>query len=555
MIRPEDWIPAGDLTLEPNAEKAAREQKRSLALMAGPGAGKTEVLAQRADFLLRTGTCRYPRRILAISFKVDASYNLKERVQKRCGKEMASRFDSYTFHAFAKRLIDRFRPVLTGKDALDPEFTVHENKRIERKQITFNDMVPLAIKILQNSQAARNAVRMTYTHIFLDEFQDCTNEQYKLIRAAFLGTPIRLTAVGDTKQRIMSWAGALEGIFETFVADFDAIPLNLYSNFRSKPLLRRMQNEIVKVLDPPAVVPEDQLQGEGGEIYIGKFETCQEEANAVAELIAASIEKDTLSPNEIAVLMSKQLSLYAGPLMAALSARNISYRNEQELQETVKEPLTRLAADFLTILHNDCEPEAWQRLIGQISEYYYDDIPRKKQTDWAKYIDTVKKELISHYNFQTDFKFSWELVQKFMMKIGKDRIRSLSPEYQSENRLQDIWKETREKLATLAKQEGSIKKGLKIIDDDQAVRILTLHKCKGLEFDTVIFMVIDNEIFWGDKAENRCAFFVGVSRAKKRLYLTYSQQRKRPAGHSGHWSEQRTPQLEYLGYAEKHLTF
>lgn len=103
MIAVDAWQPADGLTLEPNALLAAKERARSLALTAGPGAGKTEMLAQRADFLLRTGTCRYPKRILAISFKVDASSNLKERVKRRCGSELATRFDSYTFHAFAKR--------------------------------------------------------------------------------------------------------------------------------------------------------------------------------------------------------------------------------------------------------------------------------------------------------------------------------------------------------------------------------------------------------------------------------------------------------------------
>jgi superfamily I DNA/RNA helicase len=553
MIRPEDWRPADRLILEPNAEKAAREQQRSLALMAGPGAGKTEMLAQRADFLLRTGTCRYPRRILAISFKVDASSNLKARVEKRCGKELASRFDSHTFHAFAKRLIDKFRPVLTGKDALDPDYTVDFNTRIAHKQITFNDMVPLAIQILETSQVARNSVRMSYTDIFLDEFQDCTKEQYKLIKTAFIGTPIRLTAVGDTKQRIMSWAGALEGVFESFAADFKALPLNLYNNFRSKPRLRRMQNDIIKVLDTPSVVPEDQLQGEEGEIYIDKYENCQEEADAVADLIVSSIEEDKLPLSEIAVLMSKQLNLYAAPLMAALAERGVPYRNEQEWQDTVKEPLTRLAVDFLTVLHNDCEPEAWQRLIEQISEYFYDDFADKKQTDWAKYIKSAKLELMAQQNYQTDIKFSLGLVHKFMKKIGKDRIRSLSQEYQSETRLQETWKETRNKLGTLVEQEGNIKNALKVLDDDQAVRILTVHKSKGLEFHTVIFMVIENEIFWGNQDENRCAYFVGVSRAKERLYLTYTQQRKRPKGHQGFWNEHRTPQVEYLGYAEKHL--
>ena len=111
MTSTDSWKPADGLTLEPNALAAATEQTQSLALTAGPGAGKTEMLAQRADFILRTGVSRYPKRILAISFKVDASRNLKERVRRRCGTSLSGRFDSHTFHAFAKRIIDRFRPV------------------------------------------------------------------------------------------------------------------------------------------------------------------------------------------------------------------------------------------------------------------------------------------------------------------------------------------------------------------------------------------------------------------------------------------------------------
>lgn len=133
------WEPADGLTLEPNALRAAKEQVHCLALTAGPGAGKTEMLAQRADFLLKTGKCRYPKRILAISFKVDASANLKERIRRRCGSHLSSRFDSYTFHAFAKRIIDRFRVVLTGNDALDADYKIGET-RVSRRQIHFKDL-------------------------------------------------------------------------------------------------------------------------------------------------------------------------------------------------------------------------------------------------------------------------------------------------------------------------------------------------------------------------------------------------------------------------------
>ena len=118
MIKPEAWVPVEGLTLEPNARSAATKLDRCVVVAAGPGAGKTELPHSARDFLFRTGACRYPRRILAISFKVDAARNLRARVRTRSGGQYAARFDSFTFHAFAKRLVDNYRPALTGPSAL-----------------------------------------------------------------------------------------------------------------------------------------------------------------------------------------------------------------------------------------------------------------------------------------------------------------------------------------------------------------------------------------------------------------------------------------------------
>lgn len=161
MISRSDWRPADAVILEPNATLAAREEEKNIIVSAGPGAGKTELLAQRADFLLAAGICPYPRRILAIAFKVDAARNIRERVRRRSGMPLAARFDSFTFHAFAKRIVDNYRVLLTGVDALDPNYTLHPTERIQHKQITFNDLVHLAIHILQASPHARNAIRPT----------------------------------------------------------------------------------------------------------------------------------------------------------------------------------------------------------------------------------------------------------------------------------------------------------------------------------------------------------------------------------------------------------
>lgn len=553
MINLEDWRPADGLNLEPNALRAATERERSLALTAGPGAGKTEMLAQRSDFLLRTGTCRYPKRILAISFKVDASRNLKERVRKRCGADLAARFDSHTFHAFAKRIIDRFRPVLTGNDALDSDYQIGD-RRVTRKQIEFSDLVPLAMQILKTSQVARNAVRKSYSDVFLDEFQDCTDKQYELVKLAFLGTPTRLIAVGDTKQRIMGWAGALEGIFSTFAADFNAAPLNLYLNFRSKPRLLRMQNEVIRVLDPAAVMPDDQIAGDEGEIHLHQFKTSQQEAESLADLIEQWVNVEGVPHSDIAVLVSKQPDLYTSLLMDELAKKDIPYRNEQQLQDLSVEPVARLIVDYLLSLYGTREPAAWVRLMDQLIPYSDEVEQADIRNDWQRFIKSERKEAVINQLVDDGWPSGWVFVVNFLKKLGMSYLTALSPDYESKARLREVIEDTKTKIEEQLKVVPDLVNALKRFSDDCAVRILTIHKSKGLEFDSVIILGMEKETFWSKAAEERCAFFVGISRAKRRLVLTYADQRSRPAGWGKTWYVQRHLHDEYFGYAESFLS-
>ena len=97
LVHPEAWRPQGVADLEPRAWQALRETARSVLVTAGAGAGKTEFLAQKATYLLQTGICPAPKRILAISFKRDAARNLAERVEMRCPPEQARRFELADF--------------------------------------------------------------------------------------------------------------------------------------------------------------------------------------------------------------------------------------------------------------------------------------------------------------------------------------------------------------------------------------------------------------------------------------------------------------------------
>jgi len=100
----------------------------------------------------------------------------------------------------------------------------------------------------------------------------------------------------------------------------------------------------------------------------------------------------------------------------------------------------------------------------------------------------------------------------------------------------------------IAREEG-IPAAIARINGDNAVRILTIHKSKGLEFHTVVMLGIEDQTFWGELDEKRCVYFVGISRAKRRLLLTYSDYRERPTGFSGRWDEKRTRHKEFTDYA------
>jgi superfamily I DNA/RNA helicase len=429
----DDWKPAGNLTLEPNALTVIREEARSVAVTAGPGAGKTEMLAQKADFLLRTGSCYYPQRILAIAFKVDASANLRDRVLKRSSRELADRFDSFTFQAFAKRIIDRFRPVLKGLDALDPNYTIGE-VRVTNAQIRLEDLVPFAVEILKSSQVVRTAIAQTYSHVFLDEFQDCNKGQYELVKLAFLGTGPLLTAVGDTKQKIMGFAGALEGIFLAFAEDFQALPLNLYLNFRSLPRLQRMQNVMVKKMDPGAAAPDEQLLGDAGTIEVKQYDSEDLEAKNVAERIQRWIGEGIV-PSEIAVLVSMLPECFTYKLCDELLARNIPFRNEKQIQDLAKEPIVELVIAFLRCVFFDRDPVSYETVSNFFERYRSQDFDGGEDSSFKNLIEKYRIHLRSADFEGVSDQFLRSMTGDFRKVTGEVALRSLLPDYVQGNRL------------------------------------------------------------------------------------------------------------------------
>lgn len=542
MITPVDWTEVGGLTLEPNARRAVTQEIGSAIVIAGPGAGKTELLAQRADFLLRTALCRYPNRILAIAFKTDAARTLATRVRTRSGFERSARLDSMTFHAFARRIIELFRPLLAGDDALVPGFKVGA-KRLGDQQVAFKELVPLALKIIAVEPMVSRTVRMTYTHVFLDEFQDCTGEQYSLIQALFSGSDIGITAVGDTKQRIMGWAGALEGVFGTFSKQFQANSLTLFQNFRSAMRLRRIQNSMVRIMEPSAAVDTATLAGDDGVVDLVHAPTAEAEAASIAEQIAAWMA-DGLPANEIAILVPREPAFYCQPIIEALQTRGIAFRNEQDLQDLDSEPVARLVIDYLRCLCPKPAPDAYAALMFVLTGATHDNTSAQA---WIRFLEDQRTALAASEPARQASAVR-NAVQSLVERLGPANIMALSSEYSDIYYVETLLAALCDHLEALLAETGDLGAALGRFSAEGTIRIMTIHKCKGMEFEAVVMPATEEQTWWGNRDEERSSFFVGVSRAKTHLLVTHARERPKPNGYPRGWPASRRGLEEFLDF-------
>jgi len=203
----------------------------------------------------------------------------------------------------------------------------------------------------------------------------------------------------------------------------------------------------------------------------------------------------------------------------------------------------------LSCLYGQREPKAWVRLRNQLIPFADEDMQANAWQDLNRLIKKQRKDTAVVTLISGPFSGWWESVLVFLKQVGTETLVALSPDYESLGRLKEVVGDTKVRIEELLKLEPDLPKALDRFSDDQAVRILTIHKSKGLEFDSVILMAVENEIFFGDQNANRCAFFVGVSRAKNRLVMTYAEQRERPDGFTKRWDVNRSMQSEYFGYS------
>lgn len=583
FLSPTEWFPVENMVFDETTLELIKSNQNML-VSAGPGAGKTELLAQKAAYLLQTNTCENPQKILALSYKVDAAKNLEKRVEERIGKELSKRFVSKTYDSFAKSILDQFKNLLPPFYQLASKYEVASNEDITNAynavklpsdfklndfykytyltesrlpiidtpygdiarsvwpiflrgnqhlspKLNFKMIARLAEFIVKNNLLLQKSLQLTYSHVFLDEFQDTPAHHYDLIETSFKNQQVITTAVGDKKQRIMLWAGALQNVFDRFKADFSAEEKVLVINHRSAPKLIELQKPMIRELvgEEIEIKHSERWESGQGEVELWRFGNESEEATFICSKIKDLIEKRSIAISDICILVRQQPEIFAKEILAYFNKNGIDVRVEDEYQILLKEELINLFISMIMLSQKKQAADEWIFITDTIKKIHGFSIMTSTNKIYelemkvSSFIEQLNKELTDIKEFK-NFKVVVEHICDF---INIDLIRLVYSHY-TKGYIEDLM----EKFSRLLwKEYERCHEWVLAIErfmGEHSIPIMSIHKSKGLEFKIVILVGLEDKAFWGikrDPGAELCTFFVGSSRAIESMYYTVTDKR------------------------------
>lgn len=483
-------------------------------------------MAQKANYLFFTDKCAWPKRILSLTFKTEAQANIKERIYKRCGNK-ATRFDSFTFHAFSKSIVDRFKNIIPEIDRPIDNYDIVFKRQDANgtNKIFIDNLLTLAIKILQARDDIRKMFSSSYSYVFVDEFQDTTDKQYKLLHLLFQNTTTKVLIVGDINQSIMLWAGARRTIFADFKKDFLAECKFLVKNYRASKEIQNVLEIILEFMQTSkAVMPEIPTPPQNCSFHV--FTDEHQEASYIAHNINKTISNG-ICPNNICVLTRQNSAKYTEVLRAELTKVGINNLDMSDLQDALKEPLGQLFSLFLKALICPT-PKIMTKLFDinlDLNKVEFGDDKEEELTTFIIQFISDQQTLITTETTVDELLF---YIKSFIRRLGEKKIKGRWKQYKAIEYYNIIWQKLEIHLRTMCSQTGSLEEAVKLFSAENAVHLMNIHKCKGLEYHSVYFIGLEDQAFWDYNEqcfENNCAIYVALSRAKNRINITYSKYR------------------------------
>jgi len=370
--------------------------------------------------------------------------------------------------------------------------------------------------------------------VLLDEFQDTTIIQYQLIKLSFENSDSILTAVGDIKQRIMIFAGAKKKIFSEFEIDFKATRIPLLINYRSTEKLQYIQSFFAKELDDNVDIKTEYKNNQDGDCQILHFRDSDREADIIASEIKKYIEKG-IQLEDICILYRRKFNfrskdIYREKIMNKLRILGIPARFEDLYQNFLSEPIIKLVISFIRLSLKDQSHEDWimiQNLLIYLKGFN-EETKTKRFRDLNMMIFNKSNQIRNLFSGIKSIKDLWKICVMIIKTFRIEELSLLYPQYLDKNYIEMIFKEFLNYFFQQYQLHKDWISALECLLGKGIIPIMTIHKSKGLEFEVVIFIGLEDKAFFHyreNSNEELCNFFVALSRAKKFNIFTHCDKR------------------------------
>jgi len=562
--------------LNEEQKKAVVFDKGPLMILAGAGSGKTRALTYRVAYLIKEKKID-PSRILLATFTNKAAGEMKERVKQLIGEDGNLGFVG-TFHSFCAMLLrkegkyigidvdftiydesdslETIKQAMSNLDISDKTYKPRSIKTIisqaknelivaleygqiarghwqetagrvyleyQRllklyKVLDFDDLLMEAVRLLVKEAKVKEKYSQKFYYILVDEYQDTNRAQYKLTK--ILASKWRnLCVVGDAAQSIYLWRGADYRNLMNLKNDFpDITIINLEQNYRSTQNILKAANQVIAKnrLHPILKLWTEAKAGSRIKIYEAK------DGKDEVKFIIKELKKSK-DPGKDAVLYRTNAQsraveeelIKAG--IAYVLVGGVRFYSRKEIKDCLA---------YLRYLLNPKDRVSYQRLekigkrrLDNFLKWREDYKKRdKKLTSWE-----ILKEILKATKYLE--KYDEKNEQDLMRLENIKELKSVAREF-PELKLFLEQVALVEKASLLAKKDKGNKKR-------QMVTLMTLHASKGLEFKRVFIIGMEEGLFPHSRSmmdkqeleEERRLCYVGMTRAKKELCLSYAQRR------------------------------
>ena len=596
--------------------EAAETLEGPLLIIAGAGSGKTRMITYRIAKMLESGIDE--KNILALTFTNKAAKEMSDRIRELTKKKLKD-LTTTTFHSFGLILLKKyihhlgyhnnfslydandnqaliknciislgyqipdyniyslaalFSDVKTGRKTFNEEESavkeIYNEWLLSQKAynvVDFDDLILLPIRIFEKKPFVLEEVQERYRYILVDEFQDTSLLQYKMV-SMIAGKYRNIAVVGDDDQSIYSWRGANYENIRMFERDFpERKEFKLEQNYRSSGVILNAANAVIKHNTERKEKVLWTESAEGAEISIRHHDSGDDEATFIAEDIRRKVrDGERFSSFGILVRTNSLITQLENTLLESSIPHKISGGQSFYDRREIRDMLC-----YLKVLTNEKDDVSLLRIINtprrgigrttieKIREYadsnyksLAESIKDLLLTD--KIQDRTKKALLSFMNLLE----SWRHIDNISSIVDK-----ITQDIAYRNMLMEEYPESPKtveyKMTGIRILSDRIRKYIERNPDatlsdyinltalvneeedgtEEKVSLMTMHASKGLEFNIVYIAGMDDDIIPSKRSleenpdniyEERRLFYVAITRARKELIINTAKTRVNSMG-------------------------